>query len=413
MVNKDLFRQQVFEARIAVEAQFGRPAAITPPAWSTLIIGLSFFLLVSLFFALKVDFSRKETVRGRLQFSQAEARLQAEQSGIITDLFVQNGERVQRGDPLVEIESETYLRDGQRVSDLALGQIEAELRAVNERLQAAERSAVLIRRGLTQRRTSLENRLVASASRHKTLNDRFDAAGQRYRQAQSYLEEGLISQVGVDAREVEYNRVESELLDLSREIELDRDELASIVVNIEQSETDFAQTRTDIEQQIVQLNGQKKDASSGAWRQRVASIDGLVTGLQVRKGEPVRQGKLLMAIVPENSKLFAEIFLPSRAIAFVQQGQEVKLRYDALPYENFGVEKGIVTSVSSTAFLASDLDISSQNEGLFYRVEVGLLAQTVDAFGQPIRLQSGMELSADIVLEKRKLLNWVLSSFNR
>lgn len=394
-------------------SQFGRPAATVPPAWSWFILGLVVFFGVLFTFATLVDFSRKETVRGRLRHTQAEARIISERSGTVTEIFVKEQQRIAVGQPLVEMETDQYLRDGQRLSAIEQNQLDAEIAAVRERLLTAEQSASVVRRGLNQRQLSLESRLASSRSRYDTLQTRVQDAQTRYDQSKEFLEEGLIAQADVDVRQVEYNRVESELLGVEREINLDEGELSRLRVDIQQIDTNLASTQSDLTQQIVRLNGQKRDTASSAGRQIVASIDGVVTGLQVREGEPVAQGRLMLAIVPKDSQLFAELFLPSTAIAFVKAGQEVKLQYDALPYQKFGVGEGTVMSVSSTAFLSSDLGNVSESNELLYRVEVALGKQSVDAFGQAVPLQSGMELSADIVLEKRKVLDWAFSAFQR
>lgn len=413
MPQKDLFRQQVLEARRLATSQFGRPAATVPPAWSWFILGLCIFFAALMLFATLVDFSRKEKVRGLLRYSQAEARVIALEGGTITQMFVTNGSKVSIGDPLIELESDRFLRDGRRLSDLAIDQIDVEIRAVEERFEASVNQISISRRGLSQRQTSLQRRLETSRSRLETVTQRIDVARSRLEQAQNYLAEGLVAQVAVDAREAEYNSIESELNSLRREISLDEAELATIGVDIEQNDTQLAQTQADTAQEISRLNGRKQDASSSAGQQLIASVDGVVTGLQVREGEPMSPGRLMLAIVPEDSALYAELFLPSSAIAFVKKGQDVKLQYDALPYQKFGVGEGVITSVSSTAFLASDLGMATQNDELLYRVEVTLNRQSVDAFGKPIPLQSGMELSADIVLEERRVLDWALTAFQQ
>ena len=333
MARNDLFREQVFEARRAAGSRFGRPAATVPPAWSWFIVGVCVFFAALIMFATLVDFSRKEKVRGLLRHSQAEARIVAEESGTINRMFVANGTSVTTGDPLIELESDRFLRDGRRFSELAIDQIDAEIRAVEERLEAAAQQSAISRRGLLHRQSSLEKRLSSAKTRQETLTQRYDVARNRLKQFQNFLEEGLIAQVDVDGREAEYNRIETELVSLSRNIDIDEAELTTIRLDIEQNDTQLVQFRADIAQEISRLNGQKQNTFSGAGQQIIASIDGVVTGLQVRQGEPVSPGRLMFAIVPEDSALFAELFLPSRAIAFVKKGQDVKLQYDALPVE--------------------------------------------------------------------------------
>jgi len=87
------------------------------------------------------------------------------------------------------------------------------------------------------------------------------------------------------------------------------------------------------------------------------------------------------AIIGESgTALIAELRLPWRAIAFVEPGQFVKLQYDALPYQKFGIAEGEVLRVSSTSLLPRELGVPTQNPEPLYRVEVGLVAQTVRAF---------------------------------
>jgi membrane fusion protein len=93
----------------------------------------------------------------------------------------------------------------------------------------------------------------------------------------------------------------------------------------------------------------------------------------------------------------------------------VLLRYQAYPYQKFGHYEGVLAHVSRSAMNPSELP--AQLVGLtsvvgtdepVYRVTVSLTKQTVMAYGQPMPLQPGMQLDADVVIETRKLIEWVL-----
>jgi membrane fusion protein len=108
------------------------------------------------------------------------------------------------------------------------------------------------------------------------------------------------------------------------------------------------------------------------------------------------------------------LFSPSRAIGFVRPGQRVLLRYQAFPYQKFGQYEGTVVYVSRSAISPGEL--SQQLAGLtslyganvpVYRITVSLAHQAVTAYGQPIPLQPGMELEASVVIESRRLIEWV------
>jgi membrane fusion protein len=140
-----------------------------------------------------------------------------------------------------------------------------------------------------------------------------------------------------------------------------------------------------------------------------APIAGQVTALQVTLGANPDSRMPLMAIVPTGGILQAEIYIPSRAIGFVKPGQEVRLLYDAFPYQRFGAYRGRVTTVSQAILAGSDVPAVIGAKEPVYRAVVALERQTIEAEGQTISLQSGGELTANIILDRRTLIDWILS----
>jgi membrane fusion protein len=145
-----------------------------------------------------------------------------------------------------------------------------------------------------------------------------------------------------------------------------------------------------------------------------APQDGTVTDIQAEPGSAAQLNVPLMTIVPSGTVLQAQLFAPSRAIGFARSGQRVLLRYQAFPYQKYGSYAGTVVSVSRSAMSPADLtqqlagltSLHGANEPL-YRMTVALDRQTVTAYGQALPLQPGMELEADVIVEKRTLIEWV------
>jgi membrane fusion protein len=133
-----------------------------------------------------------------------------------------------------------------------------------------------------------------------------------------------------------------------------------------------------------------------------------VAALPVRSGQTVLSGSVLAVLVPPDQDLIAEIFIPSRAIGFVEVGQEVRLLYQAFPHQNFGVALGHVRQVSSTVIGPDEVSIPGLviREPVF-RVEAAIRSQTVQAYGETIPLQAGMLLDADIIVDRRNLVEWL------
>ena len=102
--------------------------------------------------------------------------------------------------------------------------------------------------------------------------------------------------------------------------------------------------------------------------------------------------------------------MPSSAIPFVEIGQEVRITYAALPADKFGKAIGTISNIASTAVLSSELKALTERESLLYRVEVKLERQAIKTKSKEIVLLAGMELNADVVLDNRRLLEWIIPS---
>ena len=124
----------------------------------------------------------------------------------------------------------------------------------------------------------------------------------------------------------------------------------------------------------------------------------------------MQAGQPLLSLLPGNGTLEAELLVPSRAIGFIEPGDKVLLRYQAYPYQKFGHQQGTVARISRSALNQTELQIlfgsSVQGEPM-YRVTVRLAKQVITAYGKPELLKPGMTLEADVLGEKRPLIEWV------
>ena len=152
---------------------------------------------------------------------------------------------------------------------------------------------------------------------------------------------------------------------------------------------------------------------------------GRVSGLNIDVGQPVSPEKPLLSLVPDGAALEAHLFVPSKDMGFVRSGQQVALRYGAFPFQKFGHYRGVITEVSRTPLgagelaypLAAKFEASSLVLALagpvpsaepLFRIKVRLDRQTAQAYGQEQALQPGMQLEADVLLDRRTLLEWLL-----
>ena len=164
-----------------------------------------------------------------------------------------------------------------------------------------------------------------------------------------------------------------------------------------------------LERDLAQAN---RDAAEQNAEQRLvvrAPQPGTVSTLLAEPGQSVSPASALATLVPQGAVLQAQLFAPSSAIGFVRPGQAVRLRFEAFPYQKFGQQAARVLKVSRTPLAASELaalalpafsTLGPGGEPLF-RITVALEGAPVAA------LSAGMRLQADVLLEKRRLIEWL------
>ena len=162
----------------------------------------------------------------------------------------------------------------------------------------------------------------------------------------------------------------------------------------------------DLEQQKSSIRQQLSQAQGNAIHVLTANEKGKATGINVVTGETVRDNDLMLSLIPENAELVAELFLPTRSAGFVKKGDSVKLRLEAFPYQRFGYLSGEVTYIGTVLLQQGESPLPI-NEPV-YRIRVSLEKEYVDFNGSAISLKNGMLLEADILLESRSILGWIL-----
>ena len=127
-----------------------------------------------------------------------------------------------------------------------------------------------------------------------------------------------------------------------------------------------------------------------------------------RAGSRSPPTRTLATVLPKGSGLHVELLVPTRAIGFVQKGQEVVLRYEAFPHERFGQYRGTITDIGRNVWTAGRAHRPALGEGArLSRGREARAARTSPRSGQDFPLRPGMLVNADLLLEKRTLLEWI------
>ena len=108
------------------------------------------------------------------------------------------------------------------------------------------------------------------------------------------------------------------------------------------------------------------------------------------------------------SNLQADLYLPTRSIGFLETGHSVNINYEAFPYQKFGAYSGKISQVAMSVIMPGEPVSGLTFQEPVYKAIAALENQHVQAYGKEIPLRSGMTLSADVVLDKRSLFEWLL-----
>lgn len=401
-----LFRPEAVayaERRLQGEVILAIPLSLR--VWGCL---LAASLMGAFIFAASATYSRKETVTGWIQPSGGLIRAVSLQPGIIQSINVKEGDYVSAGKPLAKVLLRHDVDEGP--SGAAVQQrLEAEIAAADEQLAAGLQQIEFKRQELLGKRLDLRVALSDAQERLSMADERQKLAEIDDRRSQELGKQGALS-----AQRVESSRIS--ILAMATATSSAR----SLVKQIENAIEDNEHSIERISGEVADLKARIKLATAQIQERMTSNtlqsgylattpISGQVLAIPVETGQTIPPGGTVAVISPTGSNLVGEIYVPSRAAGFIRKGQSVNVMYEAFPHERFGLAKGKVAAISHTVLGPAELAIPGlQMKEPVFRVRIELEKQDVDAYGEVIPLQPGMLLKADIVIDKRSLLDWIL-----
>lgn len=398
----DLFRKEVLER--SKERLHGSVHLVLPVSWQ--IIGLLFFAVVvaGLLFITFSSYSRIETVTGVITPESGIAQVVPTRAGTVSRLEIEAGEAVRRGDVLAIISTDERPPDGLASSMQILQSLEGQENILRGQEQQVSASAEAARAQLEVRIAGLETDLQSLESRIDVQRELVVSARQQLDLAENVAERGFISRNDLLRREETWLSRKQALTALEQT-------RASQQSAIHEARAAIRQGRATTGAQLAVLASQRSDiaqrktgaAVSGAYRLE-APVAGTVTALTAKVGQAVSSQRPIMAIVPRDTPLRAELYVPTAAIGFLEPGQDVSLSIDAFPYQRFGTVPARITSIASAPVERSD---ASGNLTPVFLVVASLRRSHVNAFGSDRELIAGMTLSARITTEEQSLIEWL------
>lgn len=403
-----LFRPEALDAQR--RAALGRIQVNTPLAhWLITAVFLAFIATCIVYLCLG-HYTRRATVSGSLVPSAGLITLNASGFGRVLRVDVTQGQSVRQGEILAEFDNP--------LDSAALGNTQA---FIAQQLQT-ERS------GLQQ---DLQTQKALSASQANALRASVASLRAQANQIQGQLvlqqqeaasmqqllvritplaSKGDISAFDLQQQQANALNAQLQVKALRRQLLGTRQSLAEAEQQLAQAPLNLAAQQNATHSKLAQVEqALAQNEVQRAWVLR-APRSAVVSSLLLKPGQTVTSGQPVLSLLPRGSTLEAQLLVPSQSIGFVHAGQSVVLRYQAYPYEKFGLHAGVVTQVSRNALSPQEVALlTGQQVGVpMYRIMVRPEAQSIEAYGRPAALMPGMLLSADILLDRRRLIDWVL-----
>ena len=404
------------------------------------------FFVVATLFATLLAWS----VLGRLDIvAVAEGRLvpesytkivQPAEAGLIKEVLVREGQSVEQGQVLIRLDPTLAGAD-----DLSLGSELASRRLALRRIDAELRGTPLLPRpgddpgllaqvqlqALTHRQAYLDALAQEHASRERALHD-LRAAQETLAKLRST---SVLVQQSADAHKrlaaegfyspLSSNEKEREAIEQAQDLKAQvagvqglQSTLAAQDKKIAALSSNFRnqlQTeRTEVMGQLAKLeqDSRKLKFKAGLLQLRAPQA-GIVKDIATTTvGAVVQPGMVLLTLVPRDEPLVAEVQIRNDDVGFVQVGQPVKLKIAAYPFQKHGLLEGRVKTVAADA--QSGDSVTHQGSPQGYKAVVALESQALLSEGvTPLRLESGMQVAAEVQQGQRTVLEYLLSPVQR
>ena len=299
--------------------------------------------------------------------------IRAPENGVITQLLVNDGDKVLKGAPLIVLDNEVSKASLVKYNDI-IANLNAQIREKD-----AEQKIVL-------------NKLNSSI---KSINNRLDLLFEKRRLFKRLDEVGGVSRIQVID-------LEDRLLQLKNQLDTKSFEKSEL---LKRFSSQINKLKSDVLSAEISLSKSKNDERYKIIR---SPSDGIVFDLKPTSvGFLAQNREPILKIVP-NTSLVASLEVASEKIGFVRLNDDVEINVDSFPANDFGTVKGFISHIGSDALEPAP----GKRTTLSFPVTVTLKHQHIKSKSKNISLQSGMGIAGHIKLRRVTYLQLLLNELS-
>lgn len=433
-------RDQLGESQRYRQLREFLPAALevqqNPPSTTARILGwaLLVFTIIALLWATFGQVNIVATAEGKIIPSGQIKQIQPLEKGVIKTLYVEEGQFVKQGEPLIELEQTLTAADQNSIAQERLAtELElVRLRTLQIWLQQdakgelpswplAESSQLLLYQ------QQLEQSWLQYRAEQRLLQSTLQTRQAEWQQSQSVIQKleqtlPLVTKRATAlktlldknvASEMDWLQLEEQRIQIVQDLAAEQSNAKKLQAAIREVEQQRNVQRaqamaqnlaalTESQRRLSSLQEQFKKASDLNAKQILyAPVDGTVKQLAMNTiGGVVTEAQVLMEIVPKDETLIVEAWLPNKDIGFVSEGQEAEIKIHTFPFTKYGVIDAEVLSISTDA-------IADENLGLIYKMKLKMAKNTLWVDERQVSLIPGMAVTAEVQTGNRRIIEYV------
>lgn len=402
------------------------------------------------------------TASGKIVPTGRTKTIQPLETGIVSAIHVQDGDRVTAGQVLIELDRTVTQAERRHVAqDLVASQIDvARLMALRDGFSGTMPAdltppAGAVEADIARARSSMKAQASEQLAKLASINRQIEQKAAEFQSTTATIakidaslplveESATIRRKAMEIQygnHIAYLEAQTRLVEQRNERIVQQRRLVEVEAARQALEQQVEQTRAGYERQVLSdlSDAQKKVDALGqdlVKAERKSSeqilrspIDGTVQQLALHTvGGVVTPAQQLMVVVPADSKLEAEAMISNRDIGFVSAGQPAEVKIDTFNFTRYGLLHGIVVSVSQDAIVREKpnakagnsksggaLSDSSEPEGqeLVYSARVSLDGSQMQVEDKMVNLAPGMAVTVEIKTGTRRLIEYLMSPLLR
>ena len=270
-----------------------------------------------------------------------------------------------------------------------------------------ERYRLLLKQGIISQTKVVELEKIAEESQRLQEEAKFNLQTAQLRLKEEVSRyQSLMNQVRSDIEQAKLRLQEEEN---SYKSSMQGGEL--VLLKSQEQFKDIQNQIISLQSEMMQTKGQLASLNLQLKQRIVRSpIDGIIFELPIKKpGSVVQLGQMIAQIAPENTALILKARMPSQHSGFVKVGMPVKIKFDAYPFQEYGIVSGRISWISPN----SKIQENSSNRIETYELDIALENPYIQVGSKQIPLTPGQTASAEVIIRQRRVIDFILDPFKK